>query len=209
MRYLRLFSVALLLSFAFTGCHSRRERAVPPPQAQAPIVTTLPPEPPLAFPNVELPKPKPATPVAKPAPPPQPKPQPVAKVHPRPIKHKAAPEKSAAATESPSAAGEEADAQTGTIAGTAALGKLSADDAAADPHENVQTERLIHRTEARFKKLSRWQRTRHKDAVAQVASFLSQAKQAWAMNDVVGAQTLANKAKILLDEVVNNTLPTP
>ncbi len=35
MRYLRLFSVLLLLSFAITGCHRRRVRALPPPQAQA------------------------------------------------------------------------------------------------------------------------------------------------------------------------------
>lgn len=214
MRHLRLFSVALLLSFAITGCHHRQQRAVPPPQAQAPIVTTLPPVPPLTFPNVELPKPKPATPVAQPTPPPPQKTEPVKKVHHHYIRHKAPPEKSVAATEHPESgttagASSDAKAQGSTTTATAALGKLSADDAAADPHENVQTQRLIERTEARLKKLSKTQRARYKDAVTQVTSFLSQARQAWSMNDVVGAETLANKAKILLDEMSSNTLPVP
>lgn len=86
--------------------------------------------------------------------------------------------------------------------GASVLGQLSADDAAVNPHENVQTERLIEYTEARLKKLSSAQQSRHKEAIAQVSSFLAQAKQAWGMNDIVGAQTLANKAKILLDELL-------
>ncbi len=82
------------------------------------------------------------------------------------------------------------------------LGQLSADDAAANPHENLQTQGLIQYTEDRLKKISSVQQAEHKDAIAQVTSFLAQAKQALGMNDVVGAQTLANKAKILLDELL-------
>ncbi len=89
------------------------------------------------------------------------------------------------------------------------LGKLSADDATANPHENAQTKRLIQHTEDRLKKIPSSQQATHKEAVAQVSSFLAQAKQAWAMNDLVGAQTLANKAKILLDELMNSSLPVP
>ena len=211
MRYLRLFTVGLLLSFAITGCHRRPASATPPPQAQAPIVTTLPPVPPLAFPNVELPQPKSSTPVKQPAPAPKPKAQPAEPVRHRRTKHKVTPAKESTVVDNDSHADSPESAHPGSngsaVAGAAALGKLSADDAAADPHQNIQVEQLILRTEARLKKVSRSQRNRHKDAVAQIASFLSQAKQAWAMNDVIGAQTLVNKAKILLDELVTNTLP--
>lgn len=81
------------------------------------------------------------------------------------------------------------------------MGQLSAEDATATPADAAQTQRLINATQTKLQKLSTKQQKEHKDAVAQVASFLSQARQALSMNDVVGAQTLANKAKILVDEL--------
>ena len=85
---------------------------------------------------------------------------------------------------------------------TTLIGQLSADDSTATPTEAAQTKRLIDSTEVQLKKLSTQQQAAHKDAVAQVNSFLMQARQALSTNDVVGAQTLANKAKILIDELL-------
>ena len=210
MRYLRLFSVLVFSMFAITGCHHRREQAVPPPQAQAPIVTTLPPVPPLTFPDVQLEKPKRATPVVRPAPPPKPaKARPVKVRHKR-VVHKAEPDTETAAQPAPAAApAATADAGSSsptpapaTTTGASLLGQLSADDATANPHQNVQTQQLIKDTEDRLKKIPSAEQAEHKDTIAQVSSFLAQAKQAWAMNDVVGATTLANKAKIMLDELL-------
>jgi hypothetical protein len=84
---------------------------------------------------------------------------------------------------------------------TTIIGQLSADDATTTPSGTAQTQQLITVTENKLKKLSTRQQTDHKDAVSQVSSFLSQARQALSMNDVVGAQTLANKAKILVEEL--------
>ena len=81
------------------------------------------------------------------------------------------------------------------------LGQLSAADDAS-PSQNVQTKQLIEETESRLKQISAEQQSKHKEDIVQVTSFLTQAKQAWEMNDLVGAQTLANKAKILLDELL-------
>ena len=196
MRYLRLFSVLFLSTFVITGCHHKPPQAAPPLQAQAPIVTTLPPIPPLTFPDVQIAKPAPPPPVMQTVaatPPP--------KKHPKHVHHYHAVHKADAevASSEPSSAAPPAAAPAN---GASVLGQLSADDATADPHLNVQTGHLIEQTEDRLKKISRPQRARHKEAIAQVQSFLSQAKQARAMNDVVGATTLVNKAKILLDELL-------
>ncbi len=207
MRFLRLFSVLLLSTFAVTGCHHRQERAAPPPQAQAPIVTTLPPIPPLTFPDVQLNKPKPAAPVVQPVvPPPEPK-VPAPRTRHRHVKHKVDPDGTAAATAtspgtSTSTTPEAPAPATKPTSGAAALGQLSADDATTGSHQNVQTEQLIKDTEDRLSKIPNVQDATQKEAIAQVSSFLTQAKQALGMNDVVGAQTLANKAKILLDELL-------
>lgn len=212
MRYLRLFIVLFLSTLVITGCHRRPERAVPPPQAEAPIVTTLPPMPPLTFPDVQIEKPKPAAPVVKAETKPTPKRKPAKRVRHHRASHKS--ESDSAPNESATGGGSSAhstDAQPSDnpsdsaslgTSGSSVLGQLSADDATVNPHQNVQTEHLIEHTEVRLKRLSRSQQSRHKDAIAQVESFLAQAKQAWGMNDIVGATTLANKAKILLDELL-------
>ncbi|MEO6830495.1 MAG: hypothetical protein ABI164_11855 [Acidobacteriaceae bacterium] len=210
MRYLRLFVVLFLSTLVITGCHRRPERAVPPPQAQAPIVTTLPPIPPLTFPDVQLVKPKPPAPVVEVVTTPPPPRKHAKRVRHHRTIHRA---ESDLASNEPAMAGpgaHSADAQpsdspsnSATLgsSGSSVLGQLSADDATVNPHQNVQTQHLIEHTEVRLKRLSRSQQSRHKDAVVQVESFLEQAKQAWTMNDIVGATTLANKAKILLDEL--------
>lgn len=197
MRYWRLFFVSFLLTFSIAGCHRQVEQALPPPQAQAPVITPPPTLPPLLLEPVILAgaTPLPAAPPPVESPPPKKR---AAKVH-----HHRTPPKTEAereSTETQPATGT-ATAPVATAPGTAVIGQLSADDATANPSDAARTKHLIDATEKKLKKLSTKQQTEHKDAVAQAASFLSQAQQALSMNDVVGAQTLANKAKILADEL--------
>lgn len=192
MRYWRLFFVSFLLTFSIAGCHRKVERALlPPPQAQAPVIAPPPTLPPLILEPVILAgaTPAPTSPPPVEAPPPKKR---AAKVHRR---------RTPAKTEAEGESTETHPSAASATPATAIIGQLSADDATANPSDTAQTKHLIDATENRLKKLSTRQQTEHKDAVAQVASFLSQARQALNMNDVVGAQTLANKAKILIDEL--------
>lgn len=191
MRYWRLFFVSFLLTFLIAGCHRKVERALPPPQAQAPPITQAPTLPPLTSEPVILAG---ATPSAV-APPPvetPPPPKPAAKVHHRRTTPKAKAESEPAEPSNPAVHATPA---------TTIIGQLSAEDATTTPSGAAQTQHLITATENKLKKLSTKQQTDHKDAIAQVTSFLAQARQALSMNDVVGAQTLANKARILVDEL--------
>lgn len=188
MQHLRRFSVLLISTLSITGCHHRSKVSFPPPQAEAPIITTLPPMPPLTFPNVELAEPMPLT-LPQPATPKLP-PVNVEKVrrpHPRPR---------------PEPKEDQAKQPAKTVTGAVVLGQLSADDATTNPHQDENTKDLIQSTQSRVKQLSGPQQAQHKEALAQIQSFLAQARQAWSMNDMVGAQTLANKAKIMLDELL-------
>ncbi len=189
MRYWRLFFVSFLLTFLIAGCHRKVQQALPPPQAQAPVITAPPTLPPLTLETVILAG---AT-TAPPAPPPVEAPPPkkhAVKIRRHRTPAKAKPEGEATETPTPAA-----------TPATTIIGQLSADDTTASRSEVAQTQHLIDATENKLKKLSTKQQTEHKNAVAQVASFLSQARQALSMNDVVGAQTLANKASILVDEL--------
>jgi hypothetical protein len=196
MRYWRLFVVSFLLTFSIAGCHHKVERALPPPHAQAPIVSTLPAMPPLILEPVILAQSQPTPPAAPPpvaAPPPT---KHAAKVRHHHTATKAESEGESTETKPPAAS-----VTPPAAPATALIGQLSANDSTATPSDAAQTKRLIDSTESQLKKLSTQQQTEHKDAVAQVDSFLTQARQALSMNDVVGAQTLANKAKILVDEL--------
>jgi hypothetical protein len=200
MRYWRLTVVSFLLTFSIAGCHRKVERALPPPQAQAPIVSTMPAMPPLVLNPVILVQSQPA-PAAVPPPvvAPPPKKQ-NAKVRHHHTTPKTETEGESTETKPP-AAPATSPATPSAAPATAIIGQLSADDSAATPTDAAQTKHLIDSTENQLKKLSTQQQTEHKDAVAQVDSFLAQARQALSMNDLVGAQTLANKAKILVDEL--------
>lgn len=193
MRHLLRFSVLLLLSLAIAGCHHRRKAVLPPRQAEAPIVTKLPPIPPLTVPNVQLGKPEPPAPVVPFPPVELPKVVKAPAHHRRPIRHRS---EAAEDNTKPSVPSKD------EVSGAEVLGPLSTGDAATNPHQDEATQHLIESTEDRLGKVSKSQRSHHKEALAQIQSFLSQAQQAWAMNDMVGAQTLANKAKIMLDELL-------
>lgn len=199
MRYWRLFFVLFLLTFSITGCHRKRVRVAPPPQAQAPIIRTLPPLPSfaqqpvlLAEPLLAPPSPLPATVTPK-------------QKSPEHIQHRRVTRKSAPDTTAPEShpsSAEGADSSDQTSNSTTVVGTLSADDSATNPDQTAQTKNLIQYTEDLLKKVPPQQQEEHKDTVAQIGSFLAQARQALSTNDQVGAQTLANKAKILVDELL-------
>jgi hypothetical protein len=189
MRQLRLFLLASIVSITVAGCRHQAVQAPPPPQQQAPIVTTLPPIPPLTFPDVQLakPAPTPAPVTVKATPPPQ-KPK---RKHLHHRRHHTTPSPEEPATKSP------ADASSAT----AVLGNLSADDSNANPNQGQRTERLIRGCQERLDHLSPSQQARNAQAIEQIRSYLAQAKQAMSTNDTAGGETLAMKAKILLDEI--------
>jgi hypothetical protein len=196
MRYWRLFVVSFLLTLPIAGCHRKPDRALPPPQAQAPVINPLPTLPPLTLEPVILAQSQAAPPAAPPpveAPPP--------KKHATKVRHHHTPAKEESEGESTETQPPASGGKALSAPGTAIIGQLSADDATATGSDAAQTKHLIDSTENELKKLSVQQQTEHKDSIAQVESFLVQARQALSMNDVVGAQTLANKAKILVDEL--------
>lgn len=195
MRYWRLLVVSFLLTLSIAGCHHKPERSLPLAQAQAPAIIPMPTLPPLNLEPVILAQSQPTTPATPPVAPPPPKKH-AAKVH-----HHRTPAKVEAQNESTEAQSSAGSATAPSAPGTAVIGQLSADDATTTPSDAAQTKHLIDSTEKGLKKLSTKQQTEHKDSIAQVDSFLAQARQALSMNDLVGAQTLANKAKILLDEL--------
>lgn len=201
MKYLRLLYVSLLLSFAITGCNRRRAQVLPAPQPPPPIISTMPPLPPLTLRAVEVGKPPPAAP-AIPVETPAPAPQKKRHRRRRPAhKSQAAPSSPAPANSSP----ENVDAPGATPvpeSGASPIGQLSGEDTNSSPKQIEETRQLILDTEKRVKNLSNAQQQAHKDALAQVSSFLNQAKQALSMNDLTGAKTLANKANILVDELL-------
>jgi outer membrane biosynthesis protein TonB len=192
MRHLRFFLFGLLVSITVAGCRHRQPQVEPPPQQQAPIVTTLPPIPPLTFPDVQLAKPEPA-----PAPVPAETPPPPAKPKVRHTRHHLHhPGTAAEETAKPS---DKAPATASSA--TSVLGNLSADDAGVSPSQSERTLRLIHTCQERLNHLSHNQQIRNAQAIGQIRTYLKQAQQAMSTNDTAGGETLAMKAKILLDEI--------
>lgn len=196
MKHLRLLAASILLGFLITGCHRTVAPVVPPPQAQAPIISTMPPLPSLVLSPVQQGKPEPPAPVTPPPQPVQP-PKKRTRTH---YYHRRKSTKPAGAT-SPNSS-------KPTPAGTSPadrvdspFGRLSADDTATNPKQIEQTQHLIEALKRRLKRIPLAQ-TAHKDTVTLVHTFLMQAQQALNSNDLVGAKTLANKARILLDELI-------
>lgn len=83
--------------------------------------------------------------------------------------------------------------------GVSALGQLSS----GDPGDlRQQTQHTINSTERGLKNINRKLSYQDQRTVEHIQEFLKQAKKALAAGDVDGANTLANKAKVLLAEVI-------
>lgn len=212
MKYLRLASASVLLMVAATGCHRKQPQALPPPQAQAPTITPKPAPatvPPSTQPVLQAAPPgtSASPPPSTPATPPETK---STQVHHHPFarKKQTTPASSTDANSDAETASKESSAPakraSNPPAGSAraAIGQLSAADATSSPDHGRETRNLINATQERLGDLTDAQKSQHQASLLQVASFLDQAKQALSTNDLDGAQTLANKAKILLDELL-------
>lgn len=82
-----------------------------------------------------------------------------------------------------------------------ALGVLSTGGESTDLELRQQTEALLHGQQQRLQTLPRASVSLHAQQVEQARLFLQQALDAWRDSDLEGARVLANKAKLLLDEI--------
>jgi hypothetical protein len=183
-------AVILICLMSLAGCR-HKTNTVPPPQAQAPAgppsdmahVPTLPPLPPPSNPDVAV------------AAPPEENPEPA---HP----HKTPRRKPSAAKPAASSDAASTQAANGTPAADASpIGQLSSSVEGADSQDRHDIEKLINNTENGVNGIKRTLSTDEQLTSTQIKTFLTKAKQALADNDLDGAQTLATKAKVLLDEL--------
>ncbi len=83
-----------------------------------------------------------------------------------------------------------------------AIGELSAGNAPDSAQLRTQTEALIADTEKRIKALPASTLQQKQIAIARVQLFLKQAKDALSSGDPEGANNLATKSKVLLDDLL-------
>ena len=181
----------LLPLLLLTGCfhfHKSDQSQVQP--LAPPIVDTPPPIPAQA--PADLPPPVLTVPAQTPPPKPvllsQQKPKP-------PVKRKTRP--AAPAPAPPVATNNAQEASIGSP-GVSAIGQLSSGD---PPDLRLQTLSSIAATENGLKTVNRELGDPEKKTVDHIREFLKQAKAALASGDVDGAATLAEKAKVLLEEL--------
>jgi hypothetical protein len=82
------------------------------------------------------------------------------------------------------------------------IGKLTAGDDAASGKTKQEALNLIRQTEGSLSKIKHPLSRNEQTTAEQIRTFLAQAKQALSVGDSDGAQTLATKAKLLLDELL-------
>jgi outer membrane biosynthesis protein TonB len=183
--------VALLLPLLLSGCtHKNNQAQVQQPALAPPIVDSPPPATTPAQPT-NLPPPvlttpkseQPATTATTPPPPPPPKPK-----HKRPAPKPAA-DQPAATTQQ---------ASNGDAPSVSAVGQLSSGDPA---DVKTETQGSIDATEKGLKEIGRKLSDQEQKTAEQIEEFLKEARKALTTGDVVAAQTLATKAKVLLGEL--------
>jgi len=92
-------------------------------------------------------------------------------------------------------------AANGAGSEVSAIGQLSSSGGATTPPGRQDVERLINNTENGLINIKRTLNSDEQVTSTQIKTFLVKAKEALADNDLDGAQTLANKAKVLLEEL--------
>ena len=172
-------AIALALCLALAGCAHKHPKAPALPQASAPVM--LEPTPTKA--EVEIPAPPPEPRIIPPAEKPKPrrprKPKPIAPPAPAPV---------------------EVATNTATPAETNAIGQLSTGGDTSDRAKS-DIRNLIAQTQKNLAALSSETARQHATAINQIKTFLRQADEALNSNDLDGARNLANKAKLLLDDI--------
>jgi hypothetical protein len=170
-------ALLLLIAVGLAGCHHKSKPLVLPQAATAPVELEIPPAP--ANPMMIQPVPE-ITVVIPPPPPPR-----------QPPRRKPAPAKEA-----------QPPAQVASAAEPAALaiGALS-NGGESTPQSQQQTRDLIAAIRKRLAALPARTAGQQKNEVSQVNRFLKQAQQALDSGDAEGANNLAVKAKLLMDDV--------
>lgn len=172
----------LLPMVLLTGCFHHHSQLAQIQPLAPPLVETPPPSPPQVTTAPEPPTAAETQPEPEPEPPPQPEP----KKHVR--HHKPAPK------DTPPPPAEVADNNV------PALGNISSGD---PPNLRLETQSSIDNTERQLAGIKGNLSEQDKHTVDHIKEFLKQAKQALANGDVDGASTLAQKAQVLLAEVVH------
>lgn len=164
-----------------TGCFHHHQQLAQIQPLAPPLVEAPPPSPPQVTTAPEPPTAAESQP--EPAPEPPPKPEPKRRIrHPKP-----------APKDTPAPPAEVADNSV------PALGQISSGD---PPNLRMQTQNSIYNTERQLAGIKGNLSDQDKHTVEHIKEFLKQAKQALANGDVDGASTLAQKAQVLLAEVV-------
>jgi hypothetical protein len=196
-------AVVTVLLLSLPGCENKAKTA-PPPQAQAPV-PVLPPSKMVHVPSLPPLPPPPLGDVAVATDPPE-NPEPV---HPqKPAHHKPSPAKpanpadvAAAQTGDKAAPPSQTQAANAGASEVSPIGQLSSSGEGATSPGRQDIEHLISDTENGLNGIKRALTGDEQTTSTQIKTFLVKAKQALADNDLDGAQTLANKAKVLLEEL--------
>jgi hypothetical protein len=122
-------------------------------------------------------------------------------------RRKPSPAKPAVAADSTSQAADKAaqppqnQAATGATSDISPIGQLSSSGEDGSPQGRQDVEKLITDTENGLNGIKRSLTGNEQLTSTQIKTFLTKAKQALADNDLDGAQTLAKKAQVLLEEL--------
>lgn len=193
--------IAVLISLCMLAGCGHKTQATPPPQAQAPIyppsvVAKNAPAPQL--PPVKAPEVTEGSPGVAEEQPPQ-------KPH-RTTRHKSKPAETPAAPATQTAKDTPAGATTQQAAAgeppeMSPIGQLSSANEHSGTPARSEIQDLITTTENGLKGIKRSLNSDEQLTATQIRTFLSKAKQALDQDDLDGANTLATKAKVLLDEL--------
>lgn len=199
MRFLRATAIGVLVVsvLALGGCRKRKP-ALPPPQAQAPVITepqpeTQPPPPVVTEPTRPQPETPPETvtpPPVAPAPKPKPKPRRAAKKTPPPAEEKPA--------EPP---------PSKTVVSEGGAQPAAPQLSASMPHDEVihqrlSTAQLLEATDYNLKSITRQFSADEAAMVQHIRSYMQQSRDATKEGDTERAYNLALKAHLLSDELV-------
>lgn len=191
MKRFRIWSTVVVFSCLGVGCSRLRPKAKVPAQAKAPTAPAA--VLPDVLPAIVLQAP--TAPLLLPPPTPEPEAEPVA-VQPTPKKKRSrrvhSLQKKKIVTDNAEVAADN----------PSPMGQLSAGDSSTNPALREQTVKLIATTEGRLSAVNSSIASNKHDTISQIQGFLAQAKKALDINDLQGAQTLATKAKILVDEML-------
>lgn len=190
--------VVLGLLCVISGCR-HKTHAPPPPAAQAPIAP--PSEVAKGTPPPQLPPTKPldvkppGADVSQDEPPPKPH---------KTTHHKTKPADTSQPAKDAAAAPATQQASAGEPAEMSPIGQLSSAGTSSGTPNRHDIQDLINNTENGLKGIKRPLSTEEETTATQIRTFLKKARQALDQDDLDGAQTLATKAKVLMDELTKS-----